>query len=80
MAGEYEKAISIKDAIDGINTGKDFLVDGASLEFSDFSDFFEKRRLALKERLKSRVFMFSALPVALESEDSDEEVVEEKVL
>jgi len=61
-------------------TAKDFLVEGVSLEFSDFSEFYEKRRLALKERLKSRVFMSSALPVALEPEDSDEEVVEEKVL
>jgi len=61
-------------------TGKDFLVDEVSLEFSDFNEFYEKRRLALKERLKSRVFMSSALPVALEPEDSDEEVVEEKVL
>jgi len=61
-------------------TAKDFLVDGVSLEFGDFSEFYDKRRVALKERLKSRVFMSSALPVALEPEDSDEEVVEEKVL
>ncbi len=61
-------------------TARDFLVDGVSLEFTDFKAFYERRRSALKEKLKSRVFMSSALPVALEPEDSDEEIVEEKVL
>lgn len=61
-------------------TARDFLVDDVSLEFTDFKAFYERRRSALKEKLKSRVFMSSALPVTLEPGDSDAEVVEEKVL
>ena len=60
-------------------TAKDFLSAGVSLNFADFRTFYEKRRLALRERLKSRVFMSNALPVVLEQDDSDEEVVEENV-
>ncbi|MFH2135618.1 MAG: DUF262 domain-containing protein [Pseudomonadota bacterium] len=58
-------------------TSKDLLVDGVSLEFVDFKSFYEQRRTALKERLKSRVFMATSLPVNLAADDSDEEVVEE---
>lgn len=61
-------------------SAKDLLVDDVSLDFANFKRFYEKRRLALRDRLKSRVFMSSALSVALESEDTDEEVVEEKAI
>lgn len=73
----------LKDWISDKNinlTAKDLLVEGVSLEFCDFKEFHDKRRLALKERLKSRVFMSTVLPIAIEPEDSDEEVVEEKIL
>lgn len=61
-------------------TAKDLLVEGVELDYANFKHFFERRRLALKDRLMSRVFMSSALPVALAQGDSDEEVVEESIL
>lgn len=73
----------LKDWVTDTNvhlTAKDFLVDSVSLDFEDFKNFYEQRRFALKERLRSRVFMSTALPVRLEPEDSDEEVVEEQVI
>jgi len=56
---------------------QDLLVEGISLEFDAFKDFYEKRRSNLKERLKSRVFMSRALHSTPTIEDSDEEVVED---
>ena len=56
---------------------QDLLVEGIGLEFEAFREFYEKRRSNLKERLKSRVFMSTQLPLSPTVEDSDEEVVEE---
>jgi len=60
----------------------DFLVDEAvSLEFSDFEEFFEKRRDALRKRLMARVYMTKiAFSEEQLIEESDEEVVEEELL
>lgn len=73
---------ALKDWLEDKNihmTAKDLLIDGVSLEFSEFKSFYEQRRTALKNRLKSRVFMAAPLPVNLAAGDSDEEVVEDTV-
>jgi hypothetical protein len=70
----------LKEWIDDKNihlTAKDLLVEGISLEFSEFKHFYVQRRLALKNRLINRVFMSASLPTELAFDDSDEEVVEE---
>lgn len=57
---------------------QDLLVGDVSLAFESFKQFYDRRRLNLKERLKSRVFMSTQLfPESKINEDSDEEVVEE---
>jgi hypothetical protein len=74
---------SLKEWIEDRNvhlTAKDLLVDGVSLEFSEFKHFHEQRRSALRDRLISRVFMSASLPVEIALDDSDEEVVEEAIL
>ena len=57
----------------------DLLVGGVSLDFNAFKIFYEKRRGALKDRLISRVYMTGSLSTEIETEDSDEEVVEEMI-
>lgn len=77
-----KKDCSLKEWIEDRNTyltDKDLLVEGINLEFSEFKHFYEQRREALKNRLISRVFMSSSLPAEVESNDSDEEVVEEAI-
>lgn len=61
-------------------TDKDLLVEGVNLEFSQFKNFYEQRRLSLKNRLKSRVEMSASLPTVLAADDSDEEVVEDAIV
>jgi hypothetical protein len=62
-------------------SAKDLLVEGAGLDFTDFKLFYEQRRLALKNRLKNRVFMSDAsLQSAMALDDSDEEVVDEPIV
>jgi hypothetical protein len=58
---------------------KSLLVGGIDLGFEAFPEFFATRRAALKERLKSRVFISHSLPAEPEPEDQDEEVVEDVV-
>jgi len=57
-------------------TPKDLLVEGVDIEFYNFKDFYEKRRAALKNRLISRVFMSSPLPMEIAADELDEEIVE----
>ena len=52
----------------------DMLIDENQLEFEVFKEFYEQRRLRLKERLKERVFVSSQIQPDLDDEDSDEEV------
>jgi hypothetical protein len=61
-------------------TSADLLVDGVSLELDAFMNFYEKRRIALRDRLISRVFITTSLSEAVIPDDSDEEVVEELIL
>lgn len=58
-------------------TAASLLVEGVDLGFEAFPAFFVARRAALKERLKSRVFISQSIPVEPEPEDQDEEVVED---
>lgn len=55
----------------------DLLVDGVSMEFEAFKNFYATRRNALKNRLISRVFMTYSLSDEVTHDDFDEEVVEE---
>lgn len=61
-------------------TSADLLVDGVSLELDAFKNFYEKRRIALRDRLISRVFITTSLSEAVIPDDTDEEVVEELIL
>lgn len=72
----------LKDWLDDPNihlSDTDLLVGGVSLDFNAFKIFYEKRRGTLKDRLISRVYMTGSLSTEIETEDSDEEVVEEMI-
>ncbi|MDM5123555.1 MULTISPECIES: DUF262 domain-containing protein [Aeromonas] len=58
-------------------TAANLLVEGVDLGFEDFPEFFAARRAALKERLKSRVYISQSIQAEPEPEDQDEEVVED---
>lgn len=58
-------------------TSADILAEAVSLEFDVFKTFYEKRRISLRNRLVSRVFITTSLSEAVKPDDSDEEVVEE---
>ncbi|WP_036859483.1 DUF262 domain-containing protein [Porticoccus hydrocarbonoclasticus] len=58
-------------------TAGSLLVEGVDLGFEAFPEFFAARRAALKERLKSRVFISHSIPADPEPDDMDEEVVED---
>lgn len=58
-------------------TAASLLVEGVDLEFAEFKTFFEKRREALKSRLKQRVYVSASISTEPELDDADEEVVAE---
>lgn len=60
-----------------LKKGDLLIEESVSLALSSFKEFYEQRRAALKNRLKSRVYLASSLVTEPLIDDSDEEVVEE---
>lgn len=73
---------ALKDWIDDTNvnlTHRDLFVESTNLEFSDFEAFVHQRKGALRERLRSRVFMTQPINPDEIDDGGEEEVVEDVI-
>lgn len=78
-----KKDKSLKEWLDDPNvhlTAESLLVQGISLDFDAFPEFFAQRRAALKQRLVERVYISATKPEEPDTDDEDEQVIEDALL